>query len=85
MSEPGTHDSHMSLAAQSEMTARARIWAAVGIGALVTMTRDGRHPFVGVVDDRTTDGSVLWLISPKTGIRKLFHIGDGFTLNPTPR
>lgn len=69
------------VAAAAHMFDHRRAWAAAGIGAEVSMTKHGHNPFLGVVDDRTADGIVLWVLSA-TGIRKLFHIEDGFTLSP---
>ena len=63
---------------------RDRTWAAVGTGSHVTMAKRGHSPFVGLVDDRTADGRVLWVLST-TGVRKLFHIEDGYILGPGPR
>ncbi|MDR6988230.1 hypothetical protein J2Y66_002734 [Paenarthrobacter nitroguajacolicus] len=60
------------------------MWASVVIGAQVTMTKRGHNPFRGTVDDRTADGTILWIRS-RTGIRKLFHTGDGFQLTPGGR
>lgn len=59
--------------------ARAKTWAAVGIGTPVTLTKPEYYPFTGMVDNKTADGSVIWVIS-RTGLRKLFHIADGFEL-----
>lgn len=60
------------------------VWASAAIGAPVTMTKQGHHPFRGIVADRTADGTILWVLS-STGIRKLFHAGDGFHLTPGGR
>ncbi len=59
-------------------------WASVAIGTRVTMTKGGHNPFRGTVDDRTAEGTILWILS-NTGIRKLFHIEDGFQLTPGGR
>ncbi len=59
-------------------------WASVAIGTRVTMTKGSHNPFRGTVDDRTADGTILWILS-RTGIRKLFQTEDGFQLTPGER
>ena len=58
---------------------RAKTWSAAGIGTPVTLTKDDYYPFTGILDNKTAEGSVIWVLS-RTGIRKLFHIADGFDL-----
>ena len=55
-----------------------RIWTAA-IGSYVCLTKPGGLPQCGIVDAKTPDGSVLWVIST-LGERRLFHVSDGFSL-----
>lgn len=54
-------------------------WGDVEVGDSVTLTRNGRTEYTGEVDNRTTDGDIVWVRTPVGG-RRLFHINDGFEL-----
>jgi hypothetical protein len=57
-------------------------WEDVQVGETVELSRNGLPAYVGLVDDRTADGEVVWVRTPIGG-RRLFHISDGFDLAAT--
>jgi len=68
------------------MTSRVKSpvrWDAVEIGDAVDLRRNGHSIFSGLVDARTDDGDVVWVTAP-AGVRRLFHIADGFDLAGVP-
>lgn len=58
------------------------LWPLVDIGTLVSVSLKGRIEHSGTVDDKSYDGSVVWILS-SSGQRRLFHIGDGYHLMKT--
>lgn len=54
-------------------------WEEVQVGEPVQLSRNGRQVYAGLVDDRTTDGDVIW-VKTTVGGRRLFHISDGYDL-----
>ncbi len=70
----------------TSMTSRIKSpvrWDPVEIGDLVELRRNRRVVFRGVVDDRTGDGSIVWVTAPVGG-RRLFHVADGVDLAGVP-
>lgn len=57
----------------------ARRWDDVEIGDRVELKKNGAQNFEGVVDARTADGGVVWVIAPPEH-RRLFHMDDGYDL-----
>lgn len=55
-------------------------WPDMRRNELVSVSRDGHVLYEGLVDDRTDDGTVVWIL-PKNGYRLLLHIADGFQLS----
>jgi hypothetical protein len=58
-------------------------WDEVEIGDTVELRRNGARIHAGLVDARTADGDVVWVIAPAGG-RRLFHICDGYDLVESP-
>ena len=58
-------------------------WDEVEIGDTVELRRNGARIHAGLVDARTADGDVVWVIAPAGG-RRLFHISDGYDLVESP-
>ena len=58
-------------------------WDDVEIGDTVELRRNKARVFAGLVDARTADGDVVWVIAPAGG-RRLFHIADGYDLTASP-
>lgn len=54
-------------------------WDDVLVGDKVQLLVNGRPQYVGLVDDRTADGDIIWVHDPVDG-RRLFHIQDGYEL-----
>ncbi|MEQ7734895.1 hypothetical protein [Escherichia coli] len=67
----------------NRVTSPAR-WDDVEIGDTVEI-RSTRHVIHrGLVDARTQDGTVVWVIAPADG-RRMFHVADGYALaGPAP-
>jgi hypothetical protein len=58
-------------------------WDDVEVGDTVEI-RSTRHVLHrGLVDARTPDGTVVWVIAPAGG-RRMFHIADGYALAGLP-
>jgi hypothetical protein len=66
----------------NRVTSPAR-WDDVEIGDTVELRRNKAPVFAGLVDARTADGDVVWVIAPAGG-RRLFHIADGYDLTASP-
>ncbi|NUS35068.1 MAG: hypothetical protein HOQ04_01155 [Pseudarthrobacter sp.] len=62
---------------------KAPRWDDVEIGESVELRRNGRTAFAGLVDARTDDGDIVW-VTAAAGVRRLFHIADGFDLAGSP-
>ncbi len=58
-------------------------WPEMSLNDVVSVSRDGHILYEGVVEDRTDDGTVVW-IRRKNGYRQLLHIDDGFHLSEVP-
>lgn len=54
------------------------IWELAEIGDAVFLQKPGCTPHRGVVENRTADGDIVWVIS--AGARLLFHLEDGYSL-----
>lgn len=54
-------------------------WDDVKIGDSVQLRRSGHLEHAGLVDNRTADGAVVWVMSER-GSRQLFHVDDGYQL-----
>jgi len=54
-------------------------WDDVQVGDHVQLRRNGHLEQTGRVDNRTADGSVVWVLSDR-GNRQLFHVTDGYQL-----
>jgi hypothetical protein len=57
----------------------AILWDDVQVGDVVNLRNSGRMEYCGEVDDRTESGDVVWVTNP-LGVRRLFHIHDGYYL-----
>lgn len=55
-------------------------WPEISRNDLVSVSRGGHVLYEGLVDDRSDDGTVVWIL-PKNGYRQLLHIDDGFQLS----
>lgn len=66
----------------NRVTSSAR-WDDVEIGDSVELRRNKAPVFAGLVDARTADGDVVWVVAPAGG-RRLFHIADGYDLAASP-
>lgn len=53
------------------------LWMSLLEGDVITIYDSKTKICSGYVDDRTKDGTVIWVIDDIGG-RRLFHIGDGF-------
>ena len=56
-------------------------WDSVQVGDKVQVVGSGRPQYIGLVDARTSDGTIIWVHDPIDG-RRLFHIQDGYELQP---
>jgi hypothetical protein len=66
----------------NRVTSPAR-WDDVEIGDNVELRRNDAPVFAGLVDARTEDGDVVWVVALGGG-RRLFHIADGYHLTAVP-
>nr|QKY82454.1 hypothetical protein [Arthrobacter sp. IN13] len=55
---------------------RRRSWTSLLPGDIITLLDSGNRVCDGFVDDRTDDGTVIWVVDVIGG-RRLFHIDDG--------
>ncbi|NUU33086.1 hypothetical protein [Arthrobacter sp. C9C5] len=55
-------------------------WPEMSLNDVVSVSRDGHILYEGVVEDRTDDGTIVWILR-KNGYRQLLHIDDGFHLS----
>jgi hypothetical protein len=56
-------------------------WDDIQVGDSVQLGSCGRTEYAGEVDARTADGDIIWVHNPVGG-RRLFHIHDGYNLQP---
>ncbi|GAB14816.1 hypothetical protein ARGLB_077_00330 [Arthrobacter globiformis NBRC 12137] len=56
-------------------------WQQLCPGQNVKLTGRSGEDYYGLVDDRTADGSCVWVLTMGSG-RKLFHVDDGFDIAP---
>lgn len=59
---------------------RETMWSSLEPGDLVALGRQGFEHYSGRVDERTTDGRIIWVID-SIGDRRLFHIDDDYDLS----
>ncbi|SEQ80980.1 hypothetical protein [Arthrobacter sp. OV608] len=57
-------------------------WDDIQVGDSVQLGSSGRTEYAGEVDARTADGDIIWVHNPIGG-RRLFHIHNGYNLQPT--
>ncbi|MFJ4029924.1 hypothetical protein ACIPWF_21520 [Paenarthrobacter sp. NPDC089989] len=55
-------------------------WPTILAGRIAELVSHGETLFRGVVDIVTEDGETVWLID-LLGERRMFHSGDGYTVN----
>ncbi len=54
-------------------------WEPAEVGDAVSLQMPGWPPHYGLVDDKTPDGDIVWVVS--VGERRLFHKEDGYSLS----
>ena len=64
--------------AASEWTPPAAFWEKAELGDVVHLEQPGWPPLEGFVEDRTSNGDIVWVVS--VGERRLFHKADGYSL-----
>jgi hypothetical protein len=62
----------------SEVTSAAASWEDAEVGDLVRLEKPGWPPRDGFVEDKTSSGDIVWVVS--AGERRLFHKADGYSL-----
>lgn len=63
---------------RGDWTPAEAFWEWVEPGDSVRLQKHGWPPYDGYVDDRTSDGNIVWVLS--VGVRRLFHRADGYSL-----
>lgn len=65
------------------------MWEALEPGSFVTVTERNRNPYNAVIDDRTLDRTVVWVIPSDGAKRRAYHCADDvdikFTESPRLR
>lgn len=59
-------------------------WAKAPIGLPVMLLNPYRPTVAGLIDDKTDDGSVIW-VRDDTSQRRLIHRSDGYTIRAVVR
>lgn len=62
----------------TELTPPAAFWEKAEVGDVVRLEQPGWPPLDGLVEDKTSSGDIVWVIS--VGERRLFHKADGYSL-----
>ncbi len=62
----------------TEGTPPPAFWEKAEVGDRVRLEQPGWPPLDGFVEDKTSSGDVVWVVS--VGGRRLFHKADGYSL-----
>jgi hypothetical protein len=62
----------------NEWTPPVHFWEETEVGDLVRLEQPGWPPLDGFVEDKTSSGDIVWVVS--VGERRLFHKADGYSL-----
>ncbi|SKB43761.1 hypothetical protein SAMN05660473_00684 [Arthrobacter sp. 49Tsu3.1M3] len=61
---------------KSPSTVIGASWTTLEPGQSIDLFLNGVSHFSGVVDARTENGEIIWLIGPQSE-RRMFHVGEG--------